>query len=134
MKDPATDSVIDTLVATLSTIAWSMDGQVAGLIEKPEPGRHVPTQEVKVVEGFGFSGDHPRKSFWKGELIPGREVTAISSEVAAILGFDPEVAGDNLVTSRIDLSSLQPGSTIAVGSEVVLRRSLKLHPWSFQKL
>ena len=72
------------------------------------------------------SGDHAQKDWWKGARIPGREVTAFSSEIASILNVDPCVIGDNLITTGIDLKSLSPGDELHIGA-VRLKRSEKDH-------
>ena len=101
-------------------------GRVVGLIEKPGPGIHASRDQIHVKEGIGCSGDHQKKDFWKGERIPGRQITMFSSEVARFLGVDPVVVGDNIVSEGIDLSKLNAGEKIAIGS-VTLTRSEKNH-------
>lgn len=110
----------------LERVAYADEGRVALLVETPEPGRHVARDEVTAVPGKGFAGDHARKSFYRGALVPGREVTALNAEVLRVLGVDPVVVGDNLVVEGIDLSVLEPGDRLRVG-EVVLRRSDRAH-------
>jgi MOSC domain-containing protein YiiM len=121
------EAIVEALVSALATLKTCDTGIIAHLVEKPAPGIHEERVEVSVIPGVGFAGDHSRKSFWKGEAIPGREVTAISKEVAAVLGFDPLVVGDNLVTSGFDLAGLRPGSRLRVGTGVELVRSEKDH-------
>jgi len=86
------------LVSSLKQIAFSGMGVVAGLIEKPGPGIHASRQRVEVKKGTGCTGDHHKKDFWKGERIPGREITMFSAEVAHVLGADPLVVGDNIIS------------------------------------
>lgn len=116
------ESVIDELVA----LPAGRYGRVAMLVETPEPGKHVSREQVTVVPGKGFTGDHGRKSFYKGRHVPGREVTAIAMEVLRVLGVDPIVVGDNLITEGFDLADLEPGDTVTAG-EVVLERSPREH-------
>lgn len=101
-------------------------GLVAYLVGKPAPGVHEPLEEVVVEAGRGFVGDHPRKSFWRGSEIPGREVTAVSIEVLRAMGVAPDIPGDNLVTRGIDLGSLAEGDRLEIG-DVILERSAKPH-------
>ena len=96
------------------------------LVEKPAPGHHVPRDRVEVVTARGLAGDHPRKAYYRGVEVSGREVSAVSSDVLRVLGVDPLVVGDNLVTEGIDLAALQPGDLLQ-GREVVLERSDKPH-------
>lgn len=96
------------------------------LVETPVPGCHETRQAVSVVPGKGFAGDHSRKSFYRGALVPGREVTAVALEVLQVLGVDPVVVGDNLITEGIDLGALEPGDRLQIG-EVVLVRSDRPH-------
>lgn len=114
------------LLAALEAVEWGREGRVAMLVETPVPHRHVRRDEVVVVEGKGFSGDHPEKSFYKGEYVPGREVSAISAEVLRILGVDPVVIGDNLITEGVDLGMLEEGDLVEVG-DVLLERSPRAH-------
>lgn len=104
------------------------DGQavVAALIEKPAPGVHAASEHVVVEAHSGFAGDHARKSWWKGEDIPGRHVTAMAAEVLDVLGVEAAVPGDNLITRGVDLSELQEGDQLQVGT-VRLMRSVKPH-------
>lgn len=116
-------ALLDRLVAH----PWSDNGSVAMLVETPEPHEHVAREAVEVVEGQGFAGDHARKSFYRGALVPGREVSAISLEVLSVCGVDdPLVVGDNLITTDIGLHLLTPGDRVQVGT-VVLARSPQPH-------
>lgn len=117
---------VATLLDALDAPSFSGEGRVVGLIEKPVPGEHAVREVVTVLPGQGFAGDHPRKDYWRGERIPGREVTAISREVMQVLGIDPLVPGDNLVVEGIDLRALQPGDRLVIGA-VVLERAEKPH-------
>jgi hypothetical protein len=117
---------VDRLLERLADIAWKSEGSVALLVETPEPHLHVERNSVDCIAGKGFAGDHSRKSFYRGEYISGREVTAITSEILEILGVDPVVVGDNLITAGIDLGRLEAGDIIRAG-EVELQRSAKTH-------
>ncbi len=119
-------SAVGALLKKLVAVRYSGYGTVAYLVETPAPGRHVSRESVRAVPGKGFAGDHERKSFYRGALVPGREVTAIAAEVLAVLGVAPLVVGDNLITEGIDLGRLEPGDRLRVG-EVVLVRSDRAH-------
>lgn len=121
------DPVREALISMLETLDLGRVGRVGALVVKPRECVHDVRDEVYVRAGEGFVGDHPYKSFWKGELMPGREVTALSGEVAAVLGFEPTEVGDNLVTTGLDLRSLNPGDRIRLGSSVILERSGATH-------
>lgn len=126
-----TDNVIDksrvkSLLRRVTALDVGRTGTVAMLVEKPSPGVHRVRQRVRVVEGVGFSRDHARKSFYRGKLIKGREVSAVSLEVLRTLAVDPFVVGDNLVTSGINLAALVPGDQLQIG-EVLLERSAVPH-------
>ncbi|MEQ9103885.1 MAG: sulfurase [Rhodothermales bacterium] len=114
------------LIPTLETLRYEGEPTVAALIEKPAPGVHVRVSRVDVLQGAGFAGDHARKSFWKGEDVPGRHVTAIAREVLDVLGTAWDVPGDNLVTSGVDLSRLKEGDRLRMGN-VTLIRTAKPH-------
>lgn len=124
--ETATSIHASELVARLVALWLGRNGRVAHLVETPSPGVHLSRERVQVVPGKGFAGDHERKSFYKGALVPGREVTAVALEVLDVLGVDPIVVGDNLITEGFDLSVLEPGDLVAVG-EVVLERSPREH-------
>lgn len=113
---------VERMLALIGKIEWQEEGRVAGLIETPEPHRHATRKEVMAVVGRGFAGDHPQKSFYRGVYIPGREVSAISAEILHILGVDPVIVGDNLITAEIDLGGLHAGDLLSVG-DIVLERS-----------
>ncbi len=119
--------MIEAHLAALARIGWQREGRVWGLFETPAPGVHERRTVVTVLPGKGCAGDHPEKSFYRGRLVPGREVSAVSIEVLRVLGVDPFVVGDNLVTAGIDLRALAPGDCVQVGVEVVLRRSDRPH-------
>lgn len=126
-EDPATVLVDRTfeLQETLSALRFDAEPAVVDLVEKSAPGVHARRAEVDVTPR-GFAGDHPRKSWWRGEEVPGRDVTAITSEVLEALGVESDVPGDNLITRGVDLGQLQPGDRLMIG-DVVLRRSGKPH-------
>lgn len=116
---------LNGLLEQLQSIMWG-EPSVAHLVETPEPHRHVEREEVDIIAGRGFAGDHDKKSFYRGAYVPGREVSAISLEVLRVFGVDPVVVGDNLITSGVDLSALEAGSILRIG-DVVLERSWRVH-------
>jgi MOSC domain-containing protein len=116
----------EEILTAIAAITWSDRGTVAYLVGKPAPGVHRPCEQVEVVAGRGFAGDHEKKAFWRGQAIPGREVSAISIEVLRSMGLAPDVSGDNLVTRGIDLSDLQQGDRLVMG-QVTLVRGPKTH-------
>lgn len=127
VRDDAIDrEQVDLYMERLRQIEWNTTGRVAVLVETPVPHRHVQRSEVTVVKGKGFAGDHDEKSYYKGEYVPGREVTAISLEVLDVLGVNPVVVGDNLITEGLDLAELTAGDRIEIG-DVTLERSAKPH-------
>lgn len=113
---------VAALLEELGQLALSPErGRVALLVESPASGQHEVRAEVDVVPGKGFAGDYPRKSFYKGALVPGREVTAVSAEVLRVLEVDPVVVGDNLITEGFDLSTLEPGDEVQAGAVRLVR-------------
>ncbi len=97
------------------------------LVETPRPHEHARREAVTAVPGKGFAGDHGRKSFYLGRHVPGREVSAVALDTLRVLGVDPLVVGDNLITAGFDLGALAPGDRVRVGEEVVLVRSPREH-------
>lgn len=124
---PPPDRILaEALADRLVALRYNGNGRVAMLVETPASGDHRPREAVEVIPGKGFAGDHARKSFYKGALVPGREVTAVAREVLDVLGVDPVVVGDNLITEGLDLGALEPGDLVAAG-EVLLERSRPEH-------
>ncbi len=115
-------SEVERMLGELEAAAWGEEGRVSALVETPEPHRHAVRERVEVVAGKGFAGDHARKSYYRGAYVPGREVSAITAEVLHVVGTEPAVVGDNLVTRGIDLARLQPGDLVRAG-DVLLERS-----------
>lgn len=116
---------VDNLVAKLNSVSWA-NPFVAHLVETPQPHRHALRDEVEVVVGRGFAGDHDEKSYYRGKYVPGRDVSAIAIETLEILDVDPIVVGDNLITHGIDLAKLNEGDLVRIG-DVLLERSWKEH-------
>jgi MOSC domain-containing protein YiiM len=128
MAEPGTAAARDAaarLERGLSMLAFDAPPAVAALIEKPAPGVHARRSRVDVGRN-GFTGDHDRKSWWRGREVPGRDVTAMAAEVLDLLGLEADVPGDNLITRGVDLSGLREGDRLRIGG-VVLRRSEKPH-------
>jgi MOSC domain-containing protein YiiM len=116
-----------SLVDELRRLELSNAGRIALLVETPQPHRHATPDVVRAVPGRGFSGDHARKSFYKGAFVPGREVSAIAQEVLDVIGAEPSVIGDNMITDGFDLMALEPGDRVQVGRDVILERSRRPH-------
>lgn len=114
------------IAGRLQALTYSGKPVVVALLEKPAPGIHAARTTVEVKAGQGFTGDHNKKDFWRGERVPGREVTMIANEVLEELGVDYLAIGDNVVCSGIDLASLDPGQEVTIGS-VTLKRAEKAH-------
>lgn len=115
------------LIKQLRALDLGDTGRVALLVETPRPHRHATPDAVQAIPGRGFSGDHARKSFYKGAFVPGREVSATAREVLDVIGAEPSVIGDNMITEGIDLMALEPGDRVRVGDDVVLERSRRPH-------
>ncbi len=119
--------VVEAWLAELGAQQLGAGGTVAMLVETPRPHEHVARQRVAAVPGKGFAGDHARKSFYLGKHVPGREVSAVALDTLRVLGVDPLVVGDNLITDGLDLAALEPGDRMRVGEAVVLVRSEREH-------
>ncbi|MEM1043425.1 MAG: MOSC domain-containing protein [Bacteroidota bacterium] len=120
-------AVVEAWVAELDEHRLGPSGRVAMLVETPRPHEHAERESVQAVPGKGFAGDHGRKSFYLGKHVPGREVSAVALDTLRVLGVDPIVVGDNLITEGFDLAALEPGDRVRVGEEVVLARSERAH-------
>lgn len=117
----------EALLDELDGLDFGIEGRVHLLVETPRPHRHAVREQVRAIPGCGFAGDHPKKSFYKGRFVPGREVSAMACEVLRVLEADPVAIGDNLITAGIDLKVLDVGDCVQVGDEVVLERSNRSH-------
>ncbi|GAB5521920.1 MAG: hypothetical protein RhofKO_41710 [Rhodothermales bacterium] len=126
MSDVAISLKEQQIEAALAALPYGLIGEVAMLVGKPAPGEHIALPKVEVVKGFGFKGDHRLKSHWRGARVPGREVSAVSFEVAHVLGVDPLTIGDNLVTRGLDLKLLRTGDRVQIGT-TILERSDRPH-------
>lgn len=115
------------LLKSLAAVQFDGPAEAFLLIEKPAPGVHVCVAEVSVVEGLGFENDHPRKSYYRGVMMPGRQVSAITREFCLAANLDPVVVGDNLVTSGVNLAAIKPGMRIQIGPDAVLERTAVPH-------
>lgn len=120
-----TDAAATPIAERLKVVRFDAEPQVADLIEKTAPGVHARRDIVEVARR-GFTGDHPRKSWWRGSEVPGRDVTAMAAEVLDALDVDTDVPGDNLITRGVDLGAIEPDDRLMIG-DVVLRRSAKQH-------
>jgi MOSC domain-containing protein YiiM len=96
------------------TIGWVQD-----LIVSVKHDEHVSRPEIRVVPGMGVEGDHRWKQWWRGERVPGRQISAMNAEVLDALDVPYDVPGDNLIIRGFDLASLEPGDMIRVGSAVL---------------
>ncbi len=120
-------SRIEALQARWKALRLGTTGRVYALIETPVPGVHVTRQRVEVIPGKGFAGDHAQKAYFRGEYVPGREVSAITREILHLLDITPVTVGDNLITQGFDLATLEPGDRIRIGTSVILERSPRPH-------
>lgn len=115
-----------TLQDQLKSVRYSGPARVAEVVDKPAPGVHARRDVIFLEAGRGARGNHPHASYWKGKLIEGRDVTAMSLEVLDALGASSLVPGDNLITEGVDLRALRPGDRLRIGS-AILERSKKVH-------
>lgn len=117
---------VEDLLREIGNASWGREGRAILLVETPQPHRHVARDHVHVVAGKGFAGDHARKSYYRGAYVEGREVSAVTKEVLDVVGVDPVVVGDNLITEGVDLAALREGDLVRAG-DVLLERSRKAH-------
>ncbi|MCB0717849.1 MAG: sulfurase [Bacteroidetes bacterium] len=119
---------LDHLRSVLSNVSFEGVPSVYLILEKPAPGVHQVVDAATVRAGWGLENDHPRKDFFRGERVLGRQVSAISREFCAAAGIDCTTIGDNLVTSGIDLRTLRPGDRLLMGSAVLVRSQPRHRP------
>ncbi len=114
------------LLEALEQHPFGRSGQVAHLVVSPRPGDHRLVEALELLPGVGPVGEYAAKQVWKGQRVPGREVSAVNAEFLELVGIAPEVPGDNLIVQGIRLSDLSPGTLLRVGT-VRLRRSRTPH-------
>ena len=103
----------------LAALRYDGMGAVAALVITPEMDRHDLVNSLRILPGSGVEGQYPGKQWWRGKLVPGRQVSAINAEVLDVLGIAYDVPGDNLIIRGVDLSQFEPGDTLRIG-EVLL--------------
>jgi len=105
--------------ARLSALRYDGGGAVAALVITPEMDRHDYVNALRILPGTGVEGQYPGKQWWRGKLVPGRQVSAINAEVLDALGIAYDVPGDNLIVQGVDLSQFQPGDTLRIGDALL---------------
>lgn len=103
----------------LAAIQYDGEGAVAALVLTPEMDRHDFANSLRILPGSGVEGQYPGKQWWRGKLVPGRQVSAINAEVLDVLGIAYDVPGDNLIIRGVDLSQFQPGDTLRIGDALL---------------
>ena len=120
---PDEQAIDDTLLmeyqARLSALRYDRVGAVAALVLTPEMDRHDYVNALRILPGTGVEGQYPGKQWWRGKLVPGRQVSAINVEVLDALGIAYDVSGDNLIVQGVDLSQFQPGDTLRIGDALL---------------
>jgi hypothetical protein len=124
---PLSPHAVAPVVEALQRLQYRAPGRVVGIWEKPGEGLHAPCSVTTLEAGVGLTNDWRGKDWYLGRRVPGREVSAVASEVMAALGIPPGVIGDNLVLAGVDLRALQPGDRLSIGADVVLERSEAPH-------
>jgi len=105
--------------AQLAALRYEGVGSIAALVLSPRMDQHDFVQALHVVPGTGVEGQYPGKQWWRGKLIPGRQVSAVNAEVLDALGIAYDVPGDNLIIRGLDLSLFQPGESLRIGDALL---------------
>jgi hypothetical protein len=113
------EALLQEYQAHLAAICYDGGGAIAALVTTPEMDRHDYVNALRIFPGSGVEGQYPGKQWWRGKLVPGRQVSAINAEVLDVLGIDYDVTGDNLIIRGLDLSQLKPGDTLRIGDAVL---------------
>ena len=103
----------------LAGLRYGTVGIVEALVLSPEPNCHLPVPSLRVRPGTGPEGQYPGKQWWRGKLVPGRQISAVNAEVLDALEIPYEVPGDNLIIRGVDLARFAPGETIRVGDALL---------------
>ena len=118
-EEAADDAQLLEYQTRLAAIPYDGEGAVAALVITPEMDRHDFVNSLRILPGSGVEGQYPGKQWWRGKLVPGRQVSAINAEVLDVLGIAYDVPGDNLIVRGVDLSQFQPGDTLRIGDALL---------------
>ena len=100
--------------ARLAALRYETVGTIEALILSPRPDEHAPRcPKLNVIPGDGVEGQYPGKQWWRGERVPGRQISAVSAEVLDALGIAYHVPGDNLIVRGLDLAAVRAGRRAA---------------------
>ena len=113
------EALLADYAARLAALRYDGIGTIAALVLSPVMDRHDFVSALRVVPGAGVEGQYPGKQWWRGKLVPGRQVSAMNAEVLDALGIAYDVPGDNLIIRGIDLSQFKPGDTLRMGDALL---------------
>lgn len=105
--------------ARLAALRFETVGVIEALFVSPQPGEHLAVSCLRVLPEIGVEGQYPGKQWWRGQRVPGRQISALNAEVLDALEIGYAVPGDNLVIRGIDLEQFQPGDTLRVGDALL---------------
>ena len=74
---------------------------------------------LRILPEIGVEGQYPGKQWWKGRRVPGRQISALNTEVLGALDIPWDVPGDNLIVSGIALAAFAPGDVLRVGDALL---------------
>lgn len=120
----ATEEAVDErlladFVVRLSSLGYGTVGIVEALVLSPEPNCHHTVHSLRVLPNTGPEGQYPGKQWWRGELVPGRQISAVNAEVLDVLDIGYDVPGDNLIVRGLDLARFAPGETFRIGDALL---------------
>lgn len=117
------ETLDETLLAEygerLAGLRYGAVGLVEALILSPAPDCHRAVPSLHVLPGTGPERQYPGKQWWRGERVPGRQITAINAEVLDALQIPYDIPGDNLIVRGLDLTRFVPGDTLRIGDALL---------------
>lgn len=103
----------------LTALRFETIGVVEALFVSPRPDEHLAVLSLRVLPESGVEGQYPGKQWWQGQRVPGRQISALNSEVLDALEIGYAVPGDNLVIRGLNLELFEAGDTLRVGDAIL---------------
>ncbi len=120
VEETLDESLLAEYQAQLARLHYDGFGAVTALVLSPRPDQHELVFSLRVLPETGPEGQYPGKQWWRGRLVPGRQISAVNAEVLDTLDIPYDVPGDNLIIRGLDLTQFDPGDTLRLG-EALLR-------------
>ena len=118
-EEPLDEALLTQYAERLAGLRYGTVGIVEALILSPEPDCHRPVHSLRVLPNTGPEGQYPGKQWWRGRLVPGRQISSVNAEVLDVLEIPYDIPGDNLIVRGLDLTRFAPGDTLRIGDALL---------------